>query len=555
MIEYEGHIEELHQYHSPNSIISHYSSLTKCSEQNPLRVSSASQNVASNNRNTSTNATWFPVPASKNKCLQETKRDSGSPSPNAPGLASSGSRFSILEVENHLDPAAELKPSKGKSEYASPRTSSTNNEKNIGFNNNGVGQKECPKAGEGKSLPAAETFGPAKNVQLAATKLPMPDEALTGHVGASVEPTVSSRQHKPKSVKLPQDSLKELQKPCTSSLPLSSTLSSYEGIASPFSKDLKPRQDNEVYRPLPAPYCTTSTPTELGSLQHSNLVMKNASCLGLYKPQPPKQSAIPHISPMVDASAQFYSKAMQRSTKYREIKSVPALFQSTESSPTVFSIDSTISDIEIGMSISPLSTGNANLHSISFTPSQTNHNMHPPPKGLEGKHQSISKATPESLPRKLLSWNCRGAGDFKFMQAVKDLVQLHKPSIVVLLEPKISGGDADKVIKKIGFSGRYSVDPEGFAHGIWILWCTEDVHVEVTSSARNQIHFSVEVLSEAFNKMLCDVGVDDNLEPAEIPRPWGPSFFFTPGNLMHPPTSEWVPFSKEIEVGQISSWA
>ena len=574
-IEYEGHVEQLQQDHSTNC---HSSSLTKWADQNPLRsTSNASQNLVSNNRNTSTNATWLQAPGWNRKCLQETERDSGSQGPKVPkeramaetGLASSGSRFSVLELENHLDPADEPKTSKGKSEYTSMSTSSTYNGKNIG-SNHGMGQKQCPKAGEGKSLSAAETFSPAKNVQLAGTELPMP-EALTGHVGASVEPTVPSRLHNPKSVKQPQDSLKQLQKPHTSSLPLSSTLSSSKVVASSFTNDLQQIQDNKVYLPLPSSLCNISTPTELRSLRHSNLGMKSASCsaptsLNLNQPQPSKQNAIPQLSPVPDPTIQFHSEVMQRSTKHREIKNIPGLVQelSTESSPTVFSIESAISDIEIGVSISPLPTGKANQHSISFTPSQTNHNMHPFLKGQAEKYQSISKAIPESLPKKLLCWNCRGAGDLKFMRAIKDLIQQHNPSILVLLEPKISGGDAEKVIKEIGLSGQYCIHPEGFAHGIWILWLTEDVHIEVTSSSPHQIHFSVQVLSEAFNSMLCDVGsethslngmmpygVVDSLEP--FSQLWGPTLFYTSENLMHPPTSEWVPFSKEVEVGQFSS--
>lgn len=577
-IEYEGYVEQLQQDYSPcppliaNPTHSYSSSHTKFVHPNPLGAPNASQNVASNNRKTSIDATWLRVPCWQRKCPQKTETDSGSQGPKVPkekamtgtGLSSSGSRFSVLELENHLDPAVEPKPSKGKSEHTSVSTSSPHNGKNIGSK---LGQKQCPKAGEGKSLSAA--------LPIAATKLSMPEETLSNHVEASVEPKVLSRLCNPMSVKQPQDSLKQVQKPHTSSPLLSSTLSSSKVVASSFSKGQQPTQDDEVYLPLPASFRTTSTPTEIWSPRCSNLVMKNASCtaptsLSLNQPQPTKQSAIPQLSPMPDATIQFHSEVMQRSTKQRKIKSIPGLVQlfqelSTESSPTVFSIDSAISDIEISVSISPLPTGKANHHSISFSPSKTNHNMHPLPKGQAGTYQNVSKAIPEPHPKKLLCWNCRGAGELKFMRAIKDLIKLHEPSIVVLLEPKISGGDADQVIKEIGFSGQYHIDPEGFAHGIWILWQTEDVRAEVTSSTPHQIHLSVQVLSEAFDGMLCGVGadtdalngipyeVDDNLEP--FTQHWDSSFFYTSESLMYPPTSEWVPFSKEVEVGQISSWA
>ena len=93
-------------------------------------------------------------------------------------------------------------------------------------------------------------------------------------------------------------------------------------------------------------------------------------------------------------------------------------------------------------------------------------------------HQNL-KTNPASHTKKLLSWDCGGAGDLKFMQAMKGLIQLHKPSIVVLIDPKACGTNAYGIIKEIGFSA----DPVGLTYGIWVFWQEEDVDVEVASSA------------------------------------------------------------------------
>ncbi|CBI28618.3 unnamed protein product, partial [Vitis vinifera] len=98
------------------------------------------------------------------------------------------------------------------------------------------------------------------------------EETLSNHVEASVEPKVLSRLCNPMSVKQPQDSLKQVQKPHTSSPLLSSTLSSSKVVASSFSKGQQPTQDDEVYLPLPASFRTTSTPTEIWSPRCSNLL-------------------------------------------------------------------------------------------------------------------------------------------------------------------------------------------------------------------------------------------------------------------------------------------
>lgn len=39
---------------------------------------------------------------------------------------------------------------------------------------------------------------------------------------------------------------------------------------------------------------------------------------------------------------------------------------------------------------------------------------------------------------KILVWNCRGAGNNRFKQKFSDLVSLHKPEIVALLETKVA---------------------------------------------------------------------------------------------------------------------
>ena len=46
----------------------------------------------------------------------------------------------------------------------------------------------------------------------------------------------------------------------------------------------------------------------------------------------------------------------------------------------------------------------------------------------------------------------------------------YKPKIIVLLEPRISGIKADRVVKNLGFDRSHRIKAEGFAGGIWVLW-------------------------------------------------------------------------------------
>ena len=51
----------------------------------------------------------------------------------------------------------------------------------------------------------------------------------------------------------------------------------------------------------------------------------------------------------------------------------------------------------------------------------------------------------------LLVWNCQGAASREFVRVLKDLLKQHKPDILGLLEPKVSGSQADDVCQKLGF--------------------------------------------------------------------------------------------------------
>lgn len=43
---------------------------------------------------------------------------------------------------------------------------------------------------------------------------------------------------------------------------------------------------------------------------------------------------------------------------------------------------------------------------------------------------------------KIMLWNCRGAGNDEFLCIIRDLIAMHDPMILVLVETKISGEKA-----------------------------------------------------------------------------------------------------------------
>lgn len=69
----------------------------------------------------------------------------------------------------------------------------------------------------------------------------------------------------------------------------------------------------------------------------------------------------------------------------------------------------------------------------------------------------------------ILTWNVRGAGDRIFPFLIRDLKARHHVDILVVVETRISGQKANKVMEKLGFPCYDFVHAEGFSGGIWVL--------------------------------------------------------------------------------------
>ncbi|KAF8390857.1 hypothetical protein HHK36_023156 [Tetracentron sinense] len=89
---------------------------------------------------------------------------------------------------------------------------------------------------------------------------------------------------------------------------------------------------------------------------------------------------------------------------------------------------------------------------------------------------------------KLVVWNGRGAGGKTFLRNLKELIRMHDPQILVLMETRIGEEKAVSVISKLHFSGSFRVDAQGYSGGIWLLWKKELITVEVLSSNSQLIH-------------------------------------------------------------------
>ncbi|KAL7245795.1 hypothetical protein ACSBR2_001015 [Camellia fascicularis] len=87
----------------------------------------------------------------------------------------------------------------------------------------------------------------------------------------------------------------------------------------------------------------------------------------------------------------------------------------------------------------------------------------------------------------LLIWNCRGAGNKKFKKNLRELVQIHKPDLLVLMETKVELASMGMFFNHMGFTTSAHVDPVGRSRGIWMLWNPSLVNVRVTKASSQLI--------------------------------------------------------------------
>lgn len=66
----------------------------------------------------------------------------------------------------------------------------------------------------------------------------------------------------------------------------------------------------------------------------------------------------------------------------------------------------------------------------------------------------------------MMCWNCRGARSDEFHRELKDLIRVHRPLIIILLEPRINGEVADSVCKRIGKRKWVQSEADGFSGGV-----------------------------------------------------------------------------------------
>ncbi|KAL4616112.1 hypothetical protein ACB092_07G175400, partial [Castanea dentata] len=78
---------------------------------------------------------------------------------------------------------------------------------------------------------------------------------------------------------------------------------------------------------------------------------------------------------------------------------------------------------------------------------------------------------------------------------VRDLVRNHNPAIMVIMETRLGGERAREVTDRLPFDGAIHTETIGLSGGLWLLWNTDMVEIELWATTEQEIHVEVKVLS------------------------------------------------------------
>ena len=92
----------------------------------------------------------------------------------------------------------------------------------------------------------------------------------------------------------------------------------------------------------------------------------------------------------------------------------------------------------------------------------------------------------------------------------------HRPAIFVVIETRVGGDRAAKIIDGLPFDGSITNDTIGYVRGLWILQKSEEVEILPLSSTKQEIHATVKVRSSNISWLLSAIYASPRLAERRI---------------------------------------
>ncbi|KAM1107410.1 hypothetical protein EV1_004132 [Malus domestica] len=89
-----------------------------------------------------------------------------------------------------------------------------------------------------------------------------------------------------------------------------------------------------------------------------------------------------------------------------------------------------------------------------------------------------------------LSWNCRGLGNLRLVQALQRLISSKDPTIVFVCDTRSNVAQIEKLRKKLNFDRSFTMASRGRSGGLCVLW-KDDIDLNLQSYSQNHIDLDV----------------------------------------------------------------
>lgn len=96
----------------------------------------------------------------------------------------------------------------------------------------------------------------------------------------------------------------------------------------------------------------------------------------------------------------------------------------------------------------------------------------------------------------LFVWNIRGAGNPELFRNIKQFTDVHKPDVLVIVEPRVDPSKLQRTFPLLGYTGFCYSPVQGFAGGIILAWKQANVSVKVLKTTSQFIHAEISINRE-----------------------------------------------------------
>lgn len=112
---------------------------------------------------------------------------------------------------------------------------------------------------------------------------------------------------------------------------------------------------------------------------------------------------------------------------------------------------------------------------------------------------------------KVISWNVRGAANLRGQRFAKELVRQNQPHIFVLLETHCTFQSVAHFWRKMGYTGCFIQEAQGFSGGIWVL-CP--LHRDFTVISLDSFHQAITFSVTRMDSTWCYSAIYASLNPS-----------------------------------------